>query len=98
MLRNQSAIVQVSSSGELFWLSGTSQRVLLRGTRLYRINKNSLISRLPFQRLVREIAQDLTCDLRFHPAVIDALQEITESYMVQHFAYRYHIATRCVTV
>ena len=33
-----------------------------------------LICKLPFQRLVREIAQDFKTDLRFQSAAIDALQ------------------------
>ena len=44
-----------------------------------------LIRRLPFQRLVREIAQDFKQDLRFQSAAIGALQEAAEAYIVGLF-------------
>ena len=44
-----------------------------------------LIRRLPFQRLVREIAQDFKTDLRFQQAAIKALQEAAEAYLVGLF-------------
>ena len=44
-----------------------------------------LIRKLPFQRLVREIAQDYKTDLRFQSAVILCLQEATEAYLVGLF-------------
>ena len=44
-----------------------------------------LIRKLPFQRLVREIAQDFKTDLRFQSAVILCLQEATEAYLVRLF-------------
>jgi histone H3 len=39
----------------------------------YRPGTELLICKLPFQRLVREIAQDLKTDLRFQSAAIGAL-------------------------
>ena len=44
-----------------------------------------LIRRLPFQRLVREIAQDFKTDLRFQGSAILALQEAAEAYLVGLF-------------
>ncbi|KAL1784974.1 Histone [Sigmodon hispidus] len=44
-----------------------------------------LIRKLPFQRLVREIAWDLKTDLRFQSAAIGALQEASEAYLVRLF-------------
>ena len=44
-----------------------------------------LIWRLPFQRLVREIAQDFKTGLRFQSAAILCLQEATEAYLVRLF-------------
>lgn len=44
-----------------------------------------LIRKLPFQRLVREIAQDFKTDLRFQSSAIGALQEAAESYLVGLF-------------
>ena len=44
-----------------------------------------LIRKLPFQRLVRAIAQDFKTDLRFQSAVILCLQEAVEAYLVKLF-------------
>ncbi|CAO2592114.1 Histone H3.3 [Lemmus lemmus] len=52
--------------------------VALRSTEL-------LIRKLPFQRLVREIAQDFKTDLCFQSAAIGALQEASEAYLVDLF-------------
>ncbi len=39
----------------------------------------------PFQRLVREIAQDFKSDLRFQSTAVLALQEASEAYLVGLF-------------
>ena len=44
-----------------------------------------LIRELPFQRVVREIAQDYKTDLQFQSAAILCLQEATEAYLVRLF-------------
>ena len=44
-----------------------------------------LIQKLPFQRVVREIAQDYKTDLRFQSVVILCLQEAAEAYLVKLF-------------
>jgi len=44
-----------------------------------------LLRKLPFQRLVREIAQDFKNDLRFQSHAIFALQEAAEAYLVHLF-------------
>ena len=41
--------------------------------------------KLPFQRLVREIAQDFKTDLRFQSSAVMALQEASEAYLVGLF-------------
>lgn len=41
--------------------------------------------KLPFKRLVREIAQDFKNDLRFQQTAILALQEASEAYLVGLF-------------
>ncbi|CAN1169688.1 Histone H3.2 [Linum perenne] len=41
--------------------------------------------KLPFQRLVREIAQDFKTDLRFQSSAVSALQEAAEAYLVGMF-------------
>ena len=59
--------------------------VALREIRRYRKSTELLIRKLPFQRLVREIAQHFKTDLRFQSAAIDALQEASEAYLVGLF-------------
>ncbi|XP_062915615.1 histone H3.3A-like [Mobula hypostoma] len=52
--------------------------VALREIRRYQNSTELLIRKLPFQRLVCEIAQDFKTDLRFQGAAIGALQEANE--------------------
>lgn len=59
--------------------------VALREIRKYQKNTDLLIRKLPFQRLVREIAQDFKTDLRFQSSAINALQEASEAYLVGLF-------------
>ena len=59
--------------------------VALREIRRYQKSTELLIRRAPFQRLVREIAQDYKSDLRFQQSAVDALQEASESYLVGLF-------------
>lgn len=63
-------------------VSGT---VALREIRRYQKSTELLIRKLPFQRLVREIAQDFKSDLRFQSSAIGALQESVEAYLVSLF-------------
>ena len=57
----------------------------LREIRHYQKSSALLIRKLPFQRLVREIAQDFKMDLRFQSAAILCLQEAAETYLVGLF-------------
>ncbi|KZV67097.1 histone 3 [Peniophora sp. CONT] len=59
--------------------------VALREIRRYQKSTELLIRKLPFQRLVREIAQDFKTDLRFQSSAIMALQEAAEAYLVSLF-------------
>ena len=59
--------------------------VALREIRKYQKSTELLIRKLPFQRLVREIAQDFKSDLRFKSQAIEALQHACESYLVGLF-------------
>ncbi|KAF0694156.1 Aste57867_14943 [Aphanomyces stellatus] len=59
--------------------------VALREIRKYQKTTELLLRKLPFQRLVREIAQDYKTDLRFQSTAIIALQEATEAYLVGLF-------------
>ena len=62
-----------------------SGRVTLREIRRYQKSMELLIRRLPFQRLVREIAQDYKARLNFASGAILALQEAAEAYLVGLF-------------
>jgi histone H3 len=55
--------------------------VALREIRRYQKSTELLIRKLPFQRLVREIAQGSRPDLRFQASALAALQEASESYL-----------------
>ena len=59
--------------------------VALREIRRYQKSTDLLIRKLPFQRLVREIAQDFKTDLRFQTSAVMALQEASEAYLVGLF-------------
>ena len=59
--------------------------VALREIRKYQKSTELLIRKLPFQRLVREIAQDFKTDLRFQSSAVMALQEAAEAYLVGPF-------------
>jgi histone H3 len=59
--------------------------VALREIRRYQKSTDLLLRKLPFQRLVREIAQDFKNDLRFQSTAILALQEAAEAYLVGLF-------------
>ncbi|XP_065575987.1 uncharacterized protein LOC136037278 [Artemia franciscana] len=59
--------------------------VTLREIRRYQKSTELLIRKLPFQRLVREIAQDFKTDLRFQSSAVMALQEAREADLVGLF-------------
>jgi histone H3 len=59
--------------------------VALREIRKYQKSTELLVRKLPFQRLVREIAQEFKTDLRFQSSAVLALQEASEAYMVGLF-------------
>ena len=59
--------------------------VALREIRKYQKSTELLIRKLPFQRLVRELAQDFRNDLRFQSSAVLALQEASEAYLVGLF-------------
>lgn len=57
----------------------------LQEIRRYQANSNLLIRRLPFQRLVREVVQDINPKLRLQSHALAALQEASEAYLVGLF-------------
>lgn len=59
--------------------------VALREIRKYQKSTDLLIRKLPFQRLIREIAYDFKTDVRFQSCALLALQEAAEAYLVSLF-------------
>jgi len=59
--------------------------VALREIRKFQRSTELLIKKLPFQRLVRDVAQNFKTDLRFQSSAVIALQEASESYLVGLF-------------
>jgi histone H3 len=59
--------------------------VALREIRRFQKSTELLIRKLPFQRLVREIASEFKNDLRFQSSAVLALQEASEAYLVGLF-------------
>ena len=70
----------------LYWATSTSSAL-----QRHRIHPGQALTpspvrrKLPFQRLVREIAQDFKTDLRFQSSAVLALQEAAEAYLVGLF-------------
>lgn len=59
--------------------------VALKEIRKFQKMTDLLLRKLPFQRLVREIAQDFQPNLRFQSSAVRALQESAEAYLVHLF-------------
>ena len=59
--------------------------VALREIRQFQKSTDLLIRKLPFQKVVREIATQFKSDLRFQTQAILALQEACEAYLVKLF-------------
>eukprot|EP00428_Durinskia_dybowskii_P015068 CAMPEP_0170223860 /NCGR_PEP_ID=MMETSP0116_2-20130129/11630_1 /TAXON_ID=400756 /ORGANISM="Durinskia baltica, Strain CSIRO CS-38" /LENGTH=149 /DNA_ID=CAMNT_0010474563 /DNA_START=80 /DNA_END=529 /DNA_ORIENTATION=+ len=57
----------------------------LREIRKYQKSTELLIRKMPFQRLVREVASDFNTDLKFQSQAVLALQEAAEAYLVGLF-------------
>ena len=59
--------------------------VALREIRKFQKSTEVLIRKLPFQKLVREIAGHFKSDVRFQSQALLALQEATEAYIINLF-------------
>ena len=68
--------------------------------RRYQKMTELLIRKLPFQRLIREIAQECKSNLHFQSSAIVALQEATESFLIGLFedTNLCAIHAKCVTI
>lgn len=72
--------------------------VALRDIRKYQKSVDLLMRKAPFQRLVREVTQQIHPDLRFERGAIAALQEAVEAYLISLFGHTQIIAIRCKRV
>lgn len=59
--------------------------VALREIRRYQKSTDMLIRKLPFQRLVREIAFEFKEDVRFTVGSLTAMQDAAEAHLVKRF-------------
>lgn len=59
--------------------------VALREIRRYQKSEDLLIPKLPFQRLVREIAEDFKTNLKFKSEALGAIHEACEAFLVGLF-------------
>ena len=59
--------------------------VALREIRRYQGSTQLLLRKLPFQRLIREVAQEFKAEIRFAGAALMCLQEATEAHVVHLF-------------
>ena len=67
--------------------------VALREIRKYQTSTELLIRKIPFQRLVREVVHQLKgTDYKFQSTALLALQEASESFLVNMFEQCNHIA------
>ena len=64
----------------------------LRDIRKYQRSTEALIQRRPFQRIVKELAQNIAPDFRFQSVAIRALQEAAEDFLVSLFQDSQHCA------
>ena len=65
--------------------------VALREICRYQKSTELLLPKLPFKRLVREIAHEINKELRFQSGALEALQEAAEAYLVNEFEGKSYI-------
>ena len=72
----------------------------LKEIKKYQTSTELLIRRLPFQRLVKKIVQEMRPDLRFQSIAVKALQEAGEAFLVGLLgqANLCAVHAKCVTV
>ena len=67
-----------------------------QGNKKYQSGTELVIRRLPFQRLIKEIAQGIREDLRFQIIVVKGLQEAGEAFLVGLLEQAIHM--KCIMV
>ncbi len=56
--------------------------VALHEIRKYQKSMDLLLCKLPFQRCVREVTQDVHCGMRYQATALAASQEASEAYLI----------------
>ena len=64
----------------------------LREIRRYQKSTELLIPKLSFARLVREIASEISSNLRFESGALGALQEAAEAYLATEFERKLQVS------
>ena len=64
--------------------------VALRQIRRYQKSTEMLIPKLAFQRLVKEVMQQINEELRIQSTALAAMQEAAEAYLVEYFEDAQH--------
>ena len=64
----------------------------LREIRRYQKSTDLLIPKLAFSWLVREIALEISPNLRFQSGALEALQEAAEAYLVTEFECKLQVS------
>lgn len=59
--------------------------VALREIRKYQKGTGNLAPRQPMQRLIRELANEMSSNARFTPKALEAIQESTEAHLTETF-------------
>ena len=82
VVKEKNAPVKTAIKKKIRFRPGTQA---LREIRRYQRTTDLLLKKLPFQRLVREIAVTCKTDIRFQAAALEALQEAAEAYLIGLF-------------
>ena len=88
----KAAAKATTAKGEIKKHSHCDKLRWMKEIKLRQKTVNLLIWKLPFQRLVREIAAEYNTDLRFQGNALMALQEAAENFLVKVFDYSNLIA------
>ena len=75
--------IQITQQRRLVLAAEEDFRIALREIRRYQKSAELLLPGLPFERLVREIAQDLNPEIRFQSTAITAAHHAAEAYLVE---------------
>ncbi|KAL9649655.1 hypothetical protein ABK040_003332 [Willaertia magna] len=82
---NKTALKKLTTSGLMQIHRSKPSAAALSEIRKYQKSTKLLISKLSFQRLVKEIVRNYKADLRLQSTTILALQEASEAYLVGLF-------------